>query len=913
MERRDASPQRYEAGNGLILSHFANLTTPEPKSAPSRWQRASMGANRAPAVLSGGPRSVPKPTGPPSVGKRFDDYVMDNQTESSDRSSEFSAGAEPEAARKSYAMSFSPPRHGVKSRRSENGDSAVISSSSGVRPAYRADETMEDAEMERVSPVPASVDFLMGRDPEEEDRAMSSKSDREKAFMYKKRYADTYEHAVALLKHAVTLEKERKDKLTDLEYLRSTIKTQTQIINTMSDNQHLNEPADYQQEKKIQALCREVTDLITQLGEKDSLIHSLHEERDRSKREIKKLKLSQQSFDSANYASQSSYDSSNGVGGLARSTDKSRDLKKKLQVAIEERLEALEREAKLMAQLKELQQVYQKCEAQRAALCDGLDQAEKQTTALHAQWVREKKDMMASVAKDDQKSAGLAVECEKLRKANESLKASLSQASVNEKKSKSAMMIHREAAEDAQARITQLESELNEIRSQVHTLKDKEERIRVLEKDISVAREKLRRSLLKVEELEEKLEQHKYESQAVKARLKERTQLLEQRVFDAEAVRRSLHNKVMELKGNIRVFCRVRPVLQHEFASSGDQEIFAFPDRRGERRQIELAANPKAHVGYGQSGARSVVKKYNFDFDLVFDSKCTQEDVFLEVSALVQSALDGYNVCIFAYGQTGSGKTYTMQGQEDDSDIMEPSQDMGIVGRSISHIFAGIRDLRSSGWEFKATLELIEIYNETLRDLLAPVGCTDKVELRLDSEGKVVVTNSFSHEVTNDQEAWILLRKAMSRRSTKSTNMNDRSSRSHCIITFRLSGINSLTGDERTGVINLVDLAGSERLSKSGSDSNRELMKEALSINKSLSALGNVICALAKKSAHVPFRDSKLTHVLSSSLGGDSKTLMICNLSPLGQHREETLNSLRFAKMVNSCEITYPSTVSSRS
>ncbi|RLN68205.1 hypothetical protein BBP00_00001159 [Phytophthora kernoviae] len=357
---------------------------------------------------------------------------------------------------------------------------------------------------------------------------------------------------------------------------------------------------------------------------------------------------------------------------------------------------------------------------------------------------------------------------------------------------------------------------------------------------------------------------------------------------------------------------------------SGSEQIFAFPDYRGERRQIELTANPKAHVGYGQSGSRSIVKKYNFDFDLVFDSKCTQEDVFLEVSALIQSALDGYNVCIFAYGQTGcvqSGKTYTMQGREEDSDsqMMELSPDMGIVGRAISHIFAGIDDLQSSGWDFTASLELVEIYNETLRDLLAPIGSTDKVELRLDSDGKVAMVNSCTHGVKNDQEAWGLLRKAMARRSTKTTNMNDRSSRSHCIITFRLSGVNSLTGDQRTGVINLVDLAvlfavqGSERLSKSGSDSNKELMKEALAINKSLSALGNVICALAKKSAHVPFRDSKLTHVLSSSLGGDSKTLMICNLSPLGQHRDETLNSLRFAKMVNSCEIAYPSTVSNRS
>uniref|UniRef100_M4BH36 Kinesin motor domain-containing protein n=1 Tax=Hyaloperonospora arabidopsidis (strain Emoy2) TaxID=559515 RepID=M4BH36_HYAAE len=297
-------------------------------------------------------------------------------------------------------------------------------------------------------------------------------------------------------------------------------------------------------------------------------------------------------------------------------------------------------------------------------------------------------------------------------------------------------------------------------------------------------------------ELKERLKQKEEE---VKAQFLERAAVLEQRVFDAESVRRSLHNKVMELKGNIRVFCRVRPVLRHELARSKGEEIFAFPDYHTKRRQIELSANPKSHVGYGQNGLRGVVKKYSFGFDLVFGNECSQEDVFLEVSALIQSALDGYNVCIFAYGQTG-----------------------------------------------------------LTRSLLA-MQSTDKVELRLDSEGKTTVMNSCVHDVKNEQEAWSLLRGTMSKRSTKSTKMNYRSSRSHCVITFRDPNV------------------------------------------------------YQNQSTHVPFRDSKLTHFLSSSLGGNSKTLMICNLSPLGEHRDETLNSLRFAKMVHSCEIAYPSTVSSRS
>ncbi|ETK78440.1 hypothetical protein, variant 9 [Phytophthora nicotianae] len=656
------------------------------------------------------------------------------------------------------------------------------------------------------------------------------------------RYTDTYEHAVALLKHAAALERERKDKQSDLEYLRSTIRTQTQIINTMSDNQNMNDPAGYQQEKKIQALCREVTGLVMQLNERDTLINSLHEERDRSAKVINELKISQ------------GLTSSN-VSESMRSIGEFRDMELKLEAALRDKREALEREDKMATQLKDLQLSYEKCEAARSTLSDGLDRAEQQTTALHAQWTQEKKELLFSVKKDDQKSAKIVAECERLRRENETLKISLHQAAENERKHQLMMTSERLAATKAQTQIAKLESELNELRPQLSVLSEKKERIRTLENDLSGTREKLRRCLLRVDELEEKLDQREEEMQAEKMQFQERAAFLEQRVFDSEAVRRSLHNKVMELKGNIRVFCRVRPVLQNELASSRGEEIFAFPDYRSERRQIELSANPKSHVGYGQNGLRSVVKKYNFDFDLVFDSKCSQEDVFLEVSALIQSALDGYNVCIFAYGQTGSGKTYTMQGREElaNSKLMEPSPDMGIVGRAISHIFASIEDLRTSGWEFTASLELVEIYNETLRDLLAPIESTDKIDLRLDSDGKIAVVNSVTQKVQDEQEAWSLLRGAMSRRSTKSTKMNDRSSRSHCVITFRLNGVNSLTGEQRTGVSNLVDLAGSERLSKSGSDSNRELLKEATSINKSLSALGNVICALAKKvcSAHL--------------------------------------------------------------
>lgn len=344
--------------------------------------------------------------------------------------------------------------------------------------------------------------------------------------------------------------------------------------------QHLSEPTDYQQEKQIQALCREVTGLVMQLSQRDSLINSLHEERDRSAKVINELKLSQGL-------------SSSSVSEAMRSTGEFRD---KLEAAFREKQEALEREARATARLKDLQVLYKKCEAARSALCDGLERAEEQTTALHAQWVQEKKDMFTSVKKDDQKSAKFAAEYGRLRQDNEALKASLRQSSENEKKHLSAMETQRQVVDKSQTHIAQLTSELNLLRPQLRVLNEKEARISALESDLSGAREKLRRCLIQVDALEERLEQREEEVQASKAQFQERAAFLEQRVFDVEAVRRSLHNKVsdprhcwakglpsfltnvvgsqvMELKGNIRVFCRVRPVLRHELASSRGEEV----------------------------------------------------------------------------------------------------------------------------------------------------------------------------------------------------------------------------------------------------------------------------------------------------------------------------------------------------
>ncbi|KAJ8747516.1 hypothetical protein K2173_009253 [Erythroxylum novogranatense] len=287
-----------------------------------------------------------------------------------------------------------------------------------------------------------------------------------------------------------------------------------------------------------------------------------------------------------------------------------------------------------------------------------------------------------------------------------------------------------------------------------------------------------------------------------------------------------------------------------------------------------------------------------------FAPDASQEDVFTEISQLVQSALDGYKVCIFAYGQTGSGKTYTMMGK--------PEQ-----------IFQTRQSLQLQGWKYE--MQKMEVGKQ--------------YAIKHDANGNTHASDLTVVDVHSTREVsylWIgLLSVGKYFRSVGKTQMNEQSSRSHFVFTLRISGINESTDQQLQGVLNLIDLAGSERLSKSGSTGERlketqvcyEYRNKKLNfllsyasfafflvqfssllqaINKSLSSLSDVIFALAKKEDHVPFRNSKLTYLLQPCLGGDSKTLMFVNISPEVSSSGESLCSLRFASRVNACEIGTP-------
>nr|AEB71794.1 kinesin-like motor protein [Andrias davidianus] len=365
----------------------------------------------------------------------------------------------------------------------------------------------------------------------------------------------------------------------------------------------------------------------------------------------------------------------------------------------------------------------------------------------------------------------------------------------------------------------------------------------------------------------------------------------DERLHNLEMERRRLHNIIQELKGNIRVFCRVRPLLKSEDSFCMDHIHFPQQDNKS----VVLSKTEESHTGRERKEAH----KYDFTFDRVFSPESCQDEVFHEISLLVQSALDGYHVCIFAYGQTGSGKTYTMEGPDD-----VDSETMGMIPRAVRQVFESAEELTAKGWHYTFTANFLEIYNETIRDLLV-----SKPEKNVEYEIKRVsptsdelhVTNLRYVSVSSEQEVHKLLRTAKTNRSVAKTILNDRSSRSHSVFQLKIEGRNETRDVKTLSTLSLIDLAGSERLDKSLSKGDR--LRETQAINTSLSNLGLVITSLSNKDSHIPYRNSKLTYLLQNSLGGNSKVLMFVNVSPLDENFSESLNSLRFASKVNECVI----------
>lgn len=340
-------------------------------------------------------------------------------------------------------------------------------------------------------------------------------------------------------------------------------------------------------------------------------------------------------------------------------------------------------------------------------------------------------------------------------------------------------------------------------------------------------------------------------------------------------LRKKCHNELVRLKGNIRVFCRVRPVSQEEQDSADAKTMLSFD------------SDDDSILYLSNKG-----KVMTFELDRVFPPKSTQEEVFQEVQSLVTSCIDGFNVCIFAYGQTGSGKTYTMEGVPENP---------GINQRALQLLFTEVTE--KTDWDYKISVSMVEIYNEILRDLLGD-NPSEKLDIKMhpDGSGQLYVPGLTKFTVDSPQDINRVFELGHMNRATACTNLNEHSSRSHALLIITVSGYNGTTNTHTQGKLNLVDLAGSERISKSGAEGSR--LREAQCINKSLSALGDVINALRSKHAHVPFRNSRLTYLLQDSLSGDSKTLMMVQVSPLPSNMSESVCSLKFAQRVRSVELS---------
>jgi kinesin family protein C1 len=312
------------------------------------------------------------------------------------------------------------------------------------------------------------------------------------------------------------------------------------------------------------------------------------------------------------------------------------------------------------------------------------------------------------------------------------------------------------------------------------------------------------------------------------------------KLIKEETLRRILFNQVQELKGNIRVMCRVRPASDEEKETAK----ISFPDVDKESKELEIQGPEE------KSSLGNITRKTSaFAFDRVFGPASQNEEVFGEISQLVQSALDGYNVCIFCYGQTGSGKTHTMSSED------------GMIPRATHMIYEKATALKEKGWTYVMEGSFIEVYNEEIHDLLGNAKEFDKKkhEIKHDEHKKqTTVTGLKTVPLDSADTVSSILAHAASNRSVAATKSNERSSRSHSVFILKMLGKNSATNETSEGTLNLVDLAGSERLKQSGAEGER--MKETQNINKSLSCLGDVIGALGsgKEGGHIPYRNSKV-------------------------------------------------------
>ena len=350
---------------------------------------------------------------------------------------------------------------------------------------------------------------------------------------------------------------------------------------------------------------------------------------------------------------------------------------------------------------------------------------------------------------------------------------------------------------------------------------------------------------------------------------------------------------------HLKVCIRIRPPLLREIEPNLPFRSIAVVSQNSQISLVEYLGCSYSEADRQREWIENpnYFQYHRFTFDRIFDIDSTQDEVYA-ISALpaVESVLSGYNSTIFAYGQTGTGKTFTMEGFT--FDYLDPNR--GIIPRTIEDIFKYIENNTNSNTTFIIRATYLQIYNEQISDLLKP----EKKNLSIrESKQKGLYVESLSEwAVRSPNDIYALLERGSQSRAKANTHMNDVSSRSHAVFSIQVEQMeNGQSGKSiKVGKLNLVDLAGSERIKVSGATGQQ--LEESKKINKSLSALGNVIYALtdSKGRTHIPYRDSKLTRLLENSLGGNCRTTMIGMISPAECSFSESLSTLNFAKRAKS-------------
>lgn len=414
-------------------------------------------------------------------------------------------------------------------------------------------------------------------------------------------------------------------------------------------------------------------------------------------------------------------------------------------------------------------------------------------------------------------------------------------------------------------------------------------RVEALKDEIKEYQQKYQKDIETISKEKEILEQTNKQfvskNKQIQQKLKQKAamcQELQTKYAQEQILRKRFHNELIDTKGRVRVYCRIRPLSTKEIESGEKDEIEAIDQTRIRLKQTNGIT----------------------DYDAVYGPQSTQEEIFEDTRMLVQSVIDGYNVSILAYGATGSGKTHTIQGTEENP---------GICPRALTELFRLMNEQEKDGrYSFRIEATMFEIYMNKLSDLFlskyeAESGkkATDTQLKVYNHEGVTFVKGCITMKLEDEKSAFEAYDEGIRSRKVAATRYNEHSSRSHLIFTVVVHTTNNETGDCSVGKLTLVDLAGSEKLKD---EENKVRMNEGIAVNQGLSALRNCIHKINQSkdgnSSADCYRDHILTKLLKDSIGGTAKTLVMININPATSMLEQSKSSLLWGSEIRKIENT---------